>query len=300
MSAYQLIPLKRVQEYFRDRAQIELSTGTIHNMRKSCYEKLEQFETLARNNLSQANIVHFDETGVNVNGKNYWLHNASNDQWTLHIVHKRRGTEGIEALGVLPSFEGIACHDHWKPYFQYKHCLHVLCNAHHQRELDGAAENEQQAWATAMKQLLERINTAVNNANGNLPKAKQSAFRREYRKIIAQGLLECPQAIKEEGKRGKAKQTKSRNLLERLRDYEKETLRFITNPIVPYTNNQAERDVRMAKVHQKISGCFRSIEGAQIHCRIRSFISTAVKQGLTPSQALSQLFSNAPPEFRSS
>lgn len=295
-SAYQLIPLRRVQEYLRDRAQIEISTGTIQNVRRDCYKLLEGFEEQARSNLHHSPLVHFDETGVNINGKIAWLHNASNAQWTLQIVHDKRGTEGIEALGVLPGYEGIACHDHWKPYFQYSDCLHVLFNSHHNRELESAIENEQQKWASALKDLLETMYIEKTDNNGEISKKGQAKYRQRYREIISCGLKECTRVERKAGQRGRVKQTKARNLLERLRDYEDETLRFITSPDVPFTNNQAERDQRMTKVQQKISGCFRSMEGAKIHCRIRSFLSSAMKQGMTPTMALSSLFQHSSPQ----
>ena len=249
-SAYQLIPLRRVQEYLRDRAQIAISTGTIQNVRRECYKLLEGFEEQARFNLHHSPLVHFDETGVNINGKNAWLHNASNGQWTLQVVHEKRGTEGIEALGVLPGYEGIACHDHWKPYFQYSDCVHVLCNSHHNRELESAIENEQQQWASDLKNLLETMYIEKTDNNGEVSKKGQTKYRRRYREIISAGLNECTRMERKPGQRGRVKQTKARNSLERLRDYEDETLRFITSPDVPFTNNQAERDQRMTKVQQ--------------------------------------------------
>ena len=296
LSAYQLLPFNRVHDFFRDQAGIEISVGTVHNFRREAYERLEKFEEIARSRLIDAPLAHFDETGINIGGKLSWLHSASNAEWTLYGVHANRGQEGIDALGVLPDFSGIACHDHWKPYFKYD-CIHALCNAHHARELNGVIDNEGHAWACKMKNLTERIYAAVNEANGVLPPRAQAAFRKEYRKILAQGEKECPINQATPGHRGKVKQSKARNLLDRLRDFEDETLRFITNPIVPFSNNQAERDVRMAKLQQKISGCFRSLEGAQIFARVRGYISTCVKHGLSATDALTTLFNGSLPDF---
>ena len=296
MSVYQPLPFERVQSFFRDQAGIELSQGTVHNFRQETYAALERFEEIARQRLKEAAIAHFDETGINIAGKLAWLHSASNDRWTLYGAHEKRGKEGIESLGVLPFFSGIACHDHWKPYLSYD-CLHVLCNAHHTRELTGVVDNEGHAWARDMKDLLERIYVAVNKAGGELPLRSQAAYRKSYREILARGRKECPLAKATPNKRGKTKQSKARNLLDRLSNFEEETLRFITNPIVPFTNNQAERDIRMTKLQQKISGCFKSLHTAQIFCRIRGYISTCTKHGVTASDALKSILNGDLPEF---
>jgi transposase len=296
LSVYQLLPSHRVQEFFRDQAGIELSVGTLHNFRQEAYERLQPFEEAAREHLQQAPIAHFDETGINIAGKLAWLHSASNHEWTLYGAHHQRGQEGIESLGVLPHFSGIACHDHWKPYFQYD-CVHVLCNAHHTRELNGVIENEGHSWADDMKRLLERTHAAVCKAGGNLSARSQSAFRAHYRRIIAKGEKECPKAKPIPNKRGRTKQSKARNLLDRLRDFEDETLRFITNPLVPFTNNRAERDIRMTKLQQKISGCFKSLETAQMFCRTRAFLSTCLKRKISATNALNALFNGALPDL---
>jgi transposase len=297
MSVYQLLPCQRVQDFFRDQAGIELSTGTLQNFRREAYARLEEFERIARINLQEATIAHFDETGININGKLAWLHSASNDQWTLYGAHGQRGKEGIDALGVLPYFSGIACHDHWKAYFNYKSCMHVLCNSHHTRELTGIIENEGHRWAQEMRDLLEQIYIAVKKANGQLSPRSQAAFRKQYREILARGKKECPVAPKISGKRGRTKQSKARNLLDRLDEFEDETLRFITNPIIPFTNNLAERDIRMTKLQQKISGCFKSLATAQIFCRTRSFLSTCIKRRLSATETLKGLFEGTLPDF---
>ena len=204
-------------------------------------------------------------------------------------MHEKRGQDGINALGVLPSFTGIACHDHWKAYFSYEDCVHVLCNPHHDRELRGVIENEGHVWAQDMKGLLEQTNIAVNESGGQLSVHAQAACRKEYRKIIARAQKECPLNEPVPNKRGKTKQSKARNLLDRLRDFEDETLRFITNPIIPFSNNQAERDIRMTKVQQKISGCFRSFRAAKVFSRIRSYLSSCIKHGLSATDALTAL-----------
>jgi transposase len=196
---------------------------------------------------------------------------------------------------VLDKFKGILCTDHWKAYFKLT-CLHSLCNAHHLRELERAFEQDSQSWAKEMKDLLCKMNKAKTDANGMIPQKDLDALLQSYRDILVKGDIECPAAEKT-GKKGRVAQSKSRNLLVRLKEFEEETLRFLKNPTVPFTNNQGERDIRMTKVQQKISGCFRSLEGAVIFCRIRSYLSTCNKHGMSSTEALQILFSGKMPDF---
>jgi transposase len=169
-------------------------------------------------------------------------------------------------------------HDHWKPYYSYEGKTHALCNAHHGRELENATESGQ-TWSKLMADFLLELNEQTTKADGMLCKEDQKTAREKYRKIIKDAETECPPPPeKPEGKRGRVAKTKSRNLLERLRDFEDDVLRFMTDVDVPFTNNLAERDLRMNKVHQKISGCFRSIENANIFCRIRKFAYQLVQR----------------------
>jgi len=298
MSQQQLIPYDRIRDYFSDQCGIPLSAGTIFNFNKEAYTLLGTFEAIVKRRLIAQGLLNVDETGININGKLHWLHTAGNDLWTLFFPHEKRGLEAMDAMGVLKHFRGILCHDHWKPYFNFK-CLHALCNAHHVRELEWAWEHDNQTWAKKMQTLLLEINDAVNKADGCLTKKAAKSFRSRYRNILTRGDRECPapKAKADPSKRGRIPKSKSRNLLERLREFETETLRFMTNKIVPFTNNQGENDIRMTKVQQKISGCFRSIEGAQIFCRVRSYLSTCRKHGLAPTKALETLFSGRLPDF---
>lgn len=196
-------------------------------------------------------------------------------------------------MNVIPRFTGILCHDHWKPYYRYTECAHSLCNAHHLRELEYAHDKDKQQWAKAMRDLLLNINQAVKAAGGCLPKRKQTFYRKDYQKILDDAEIECPppdESQRKKGQRGKLKRSKSRNLLERFRDFSDDVLRFMTEDVVPFTNNQAENDIRMTKVQQKISGCFRSAEGAVTFCRVRSYLSSCRKQNLSATQALTSLF----------
>lgn len=288
--SYQLLPIARIQDYFRDQVGIGISQGTIWNAVVQGYELLEPFERVAKQHLQTATAGHFDETGINIGGKLYWLHSASNDRWTLSAPHQKRGKEAMDAIGILPEFQGIACHDHWKAYFQYKQCTHVLCNAHHLRELEWIAEHEGKSWAHRMQKFLLETDEMVTKAGGALSKKAYEKRRRLYRSILRQADKGCPFEEKRSKSRGRQKQSKERNLIERLTEFEDETLRFISNPLAPFTNNQGERDIRMSKVQQKISGCFRSFQGAQVFCRIRSYLSTCQKNQIAPTEALSMLF----------
>jgi transposase len=299
LSQFQLIPYNRVGDYFADQLHIPISEGSIFNFNKQAHEALEAFETIAKEQLKTSPFAHADETGINKGGDRYWLHCVSNADWTLYFPHKKRGMEAFEAMGVLPWFKGILCHDHWKPYYRLD-CTHSLCNAHHLRELTRAWEQDDQRWAHDMKDLLEKINSRVNDAGGVLNAQQAGIYRARYRKLIKKGEIECPEPtrLKKKGKRGRIKKSKSRNLLERLRDFENDVLRFMENEHVTFTNNPGENDIRMTKVQQKISGCFRSIEGAKIFCRIRSYLSSCRKQDIKASRALELLFSGRLPEFR--
>ena len=240
--------------------------------------------------------MHADETGINITGKRNWLHLASNRLWTYFYPHKKRGSEAINDIGIIPGFSGVLCHDHWKPYYNYK-CLHSLCNAHHIRELERSIEQDNHKWALQMKDLLIEANQEKTNDGGALSEEKGNEYRKRYRKILEEADIECPIPPKILGKRGRQKKSKSRNLIERFINYENDVLRFMDNDQVPFTNNLGENDLRMTKVQQKISGCFRSIEGAYIFCRVRGYLSTCRKHGMTSTEGLKILFEGRLPDF---
>ncbi len=298
LSQYQLLPYKRIQDYFTDQLHIPLSEGSLYNFNRQAYAQLAEFERISKDRLAQAACAHADETSINIDGKRRWLHCLSNDTWTHFFAHDKRGTEAMNAIGILPRFQGILCHDHWKPYYRYS-CTHALCNAHHLRELTRAFEQDQQAWADDMKQLLEKINQVVDDAGGSLAPDVANQYRKRYRILLEKAEIECPPPDKppEKAKRGRIKRSKARNLLERLIHYEADVLRFMDNPVVPFTNNRGENDIRMTKVQQKISGCFRSTEGAKIFCRVRGYLSTCRKQGMSASQAMMLVFEGILPDF---
>lgn len=297
MSQQQLIPYARVRDYFSDQCTIPMSAGSLFNFNQEAYTRLADFELIVKHQLIGQAVLHADETGINIDGDGLWLHCVSSELWTLYFPHPHRGGEAMQAMGVLEHFTGTLCHDHWKPYFQFK-CQHSLCNAHHLRELERAWEQDGQQWAKKMQKLLLDMNEATHNAGGCLSETAAGRFRRRYRNLLTRAERECPPpAAKTTPARGRVARSKARNLLERLRDYETETLRFMTDPRVPFTNNKGENDIRMTKVQQKISGCFRSFEGAQIFCRVRSYLSTCRKHGMAATEALRLLFAGRLPDF---
>jgi transposase len=297
MSVKQMIPCERVSDHFSSQMKIPLSTGSICNFKEQAYKSLEWFDQWVNQQLIHERVLHLDETGINIGGKRVWLHNASSGRYTRLYPHEKRGKEAMDEMGILKETGAVLIHDHWKPYYSYANKVHGLCNAHHIRELTLAKE-EGQSWAQPMIDFLVALNTQVEKDGGVLSREDQEKARKAYRKLLKQGEKECPAAPeKPPGKRGRTAQTKSRNLLERLRDYEDDVLRFMTDQDVPFTNNQAERDLRMTKVQQKISGCFRSSEGAKIFCRIRSYLSTGEKNGVSSAEALNLLFQGKIPDF---
>ncbi|GAW87399.1 transposase [Bathymodiolus platifrons methanotrophic gill symbiont] len=297
LSQYQLLPYNRIQEYLTDQLGMPISEGSIYNFNKQAYEKLAKFEAICKEKLVVSPCIHADETGININGKRHWLHGTSNDKWTHFFPHAKRGTEAMNEINILPRYHGILCHDHWKPYYKYD-CTHSLCNAHHLRELTRAWEQDKQSWALEMKRLLEKMNDAVNEAGGLLPHEEAEKWKIQYRKLLGKAEIECPPPDKpKEVKRGRIKRSKARNLLERLIDFEEDVLRFMTIAYVPFTNNAAENSIRMTKVQQKISGCFRSTEGAKIFCRVRGYLATCRKQGVSATLAMTLVFEGKLPKF---
>jgi transposase len=302
LSQFQLLPYNRIVDYFCDQIEIPVSEGSIYNFNVAAFDLIESTgaEDIIKQRLQEGELLHADETGININGDRHWLHVASNELWTFFHAHKKRGTEAMEEAGIIPAFRGILCHDHWKPYYVFVACLHALCNAHHLRELEWAWEQDGQAWAKKMQDFLKMINKVVTDATEQLAASEIERYKEQYHAILKEGDIECPppdESTRKPGQRGRLKRSKSRNLLERLRDFENDVLRFMENEIVPFTNNLGENDIRMTKVQQKISGCFRSMKGAQMFCRIRGYISSCRKQDVSATTALTSLFAGALPEI---
>lgn len=240
--------------------------------------------------------MHVDESGLRVDGKLHWLHVVANDTHTWYGVHAKRGMDAIEAQAILPAYQGILVHDCWQPYWQLD-CVHALCNAHLLRELVYVQEITQEQWPQQMTDLLinaSKISAATHAQNIPMTQHDVAAFSTLYDAILREGEQRHPEAPKPFGKRGRPKQSIAFNLLRRLREHADAVLLFIANPIVPFTNNLAERAVRTPKVKQKISGCFRSFDGADHFTVIRSCLDTLKKQGYGMLDVLRRAFNGNP------
>jgi transposase len=281
------VPLERTAEIIEDLYGQVVSEGTIV---EACNQVARQVEPInqatKKELLVTKGTAHFDETGGRVDGKLWWLHVVCTNLLTYYAIHQNRGCKALDAIGIFPVFKGTALHDAYRSYFQYKTVTNALCNAHHLRDLVFIQEQYQQAWAFDMHKLLLRIKDSIAAAvllnQANLSTAQISDFETCYDSIIALGLQTNIMPEPENPlpkKRGKPKQHPAKNLLDHLQARKQETLAFMYDFKVPFDNNQAERDIRMLKLKQKVSGCFRSEDGANVYCQIRAYISTARKNG---------------------
>jgi transposase len=299
---YQLLPENRLAALMADLFGVKVAAATIARMSRTCAERLRGFAATVRDLVAGAQVKHMDETGFRIGGKTQWLHVASTALLTFYRVCAKRGS-------LLANVAGIVVHDHWKPYYTMQGVLHALCNAHHLRELKALVEIEKEEWARKMQRLLRRACHVTNRARErDVPMKPRliDCFERRYDAILAEGLvfheaqapLVCA-VIKGGGKRrGRAPRRTGHNLLLRLATRKNDTLRFLHDATVPFTNNQAERDARMMKLRQKISGGFRSFQGAMDFALIRSFFSTANKQGWNIIDALTHDPSNLAKSLR--
>jgi len=295
---YQLLPYNRTRELFHDLFSIDLCDGTLMNITETCSELLHEPLQQIRQHLKRSPVANFDETGSSVEGKRQWLHAACNAFLTYYEVHPKRGCQATEHIGILPDFKGRAIHDFWKPYFKYD-CAHGLCNAHHLRELTFIHEQYNQAWAKDMLDCLLDIKNTVDETKKTsdaLSKKQIGEFETRYQNVLDEGYNKnsLPKRVPVKKKRGRRKKSKARNLLERLDKHRKQTLAFMYDFDVPFDNNLAERDIRMTKLQQKISGGFRSQTGAHSFCRIRSYISTVRKNAVNVIDAIEEAFKGQP------
>jgi transposase len=294
--SYQLIPLDRTSEIFEDVFGHPISEATVLQANTVLSDCIEPAKEMIREQLIDSEVINNDETGLRVEGKRHWLHVVSSDTLTYYGVHEKRGKEAMDYMGVLPEFRGVSVHDHWMPYFGYEDCEHSLCNGHHLRELKFIYEQYQQKWANELSNLLIEIKKKVEETrphSEHLDPPDIKDFEERYDEIIEKGLRLNPPPQRTK-KRGRVKQTPPKNLLDRLKKYKGETLRFMYDFRVPFDNNQGERDIRMTKLKQKISGCFRTFEGAQRFCKIRGYISTARKNEYNVINAIQDAFSGEP------
>ncbi|PHD52016.1 transposase [Bacillus toyonensis] len=283
LTHYQCLSLKRTKEFFQDCFGHSISEGTLVNHAHSFSSALQPFLQEVKEKILQSPVVHFDETGMRVENKTQWLHTASTPEVTLQHIHQKRGKESMDAGEILPSFSGIAMHDGWKPYDVYTDCRHVLCNAHLLRDLQGIIDSTCQKWAQQMQEFLTQALTLKKQYKGILPKTEQQNLF-----VVYQSILKKQPAFSTELKK-KGKRTPAQNLWNRFVKYADRILAFLEHPDIPFDNNQAERDIRMTKVKQKVSGTFRSKKGAEFFCQIRSFMSTMKKQKHSVLQAIGQV-----------
>jgi len=292
-----MVSIKRTHEILSAVFGIPISTGTIHNMVMSLAGKLTDTVEHIRQAVISSTLNHFDETGSRVDKKTMWFHNASNEYYTYLTVSEKRGKEGMDAAGILPAFKGIAVHDCWMPYWRYSDIRHALCCAHLLRELIGVIENQpEQTWPQEMIDLLLKMKDvrekAVYSSKENLSYYYLHTFDKEYDRIIKEGRIQNPIQEKKPGKRGRLAKGKVRALIERLSKYKGSVCLFTKNFLVPFDNNQAERDIRMIKVKTKVSGCFRTKEGADAFAKIMSYIGTANKHGINSFIAVKKALTN--------
>jgi len=295
------VPVKRTAQIFKDVFDQAPSEGFILKAGEQLERSIEPARQAVKQQLRDTQLLHVDETGLRVKGKLHGLHSASTDTLTDYTVHPKRGQEAIEAGDILKYFRGRLVHDHWKPYFSYEACEHIACNAHHIRELVYIEKQYRQSWAGEMLDLLLEIKQAIEDAQPEqtqLSIQQQSLFERRYDALVKTGLIQNPFTPAEDHKRikkrGRPKQTPAHNLLLRFRDFKASTLAFMYDFSIPFDNNLAERDIRMVKVKQKVSGGFRTLEGAQRFASIRGYVSTARKNSVSILGVIKAAFAGQP------
>lgn len=288
LSVEHAVSIDRIAEIIESFSGFRPSAGTLCSMIERCAELIKPAEAVIVEGIAQAPVANFDESGVRAQ-ECKWLHSASTETLTHYAVHPRRGNEAMDAINILPRFQGVAVHDFLKAYLRYE-CQHSFCNAHLLRELQWFSEERKHPWADKISEtllLLRRLSLEETRAEEEIDKARQ-----RYDVLVEKALEQHPPNILIGKKR--VAQSKEHNFLERLRKYKDDILRFLYDPRVPFTNNLAERDIRPIKTKLKVSGCFRSDNGAEAYCRIRSYCSTAKKQLYGVWNALRDAFDAKP------
>lgn len=290
LNSYQLLPLARICELFGDFYSHRPSESQILNANQALHEAIEPALEAIQAQVKQADVVHCDESGMRVEGKLNWLHVLATEHLTYYAVHRKRGQEAMRDIGMLAELQGCAVHDGLASYFKFDNCSHALCNAHHLRELRFVFEQYGQTWASELFRLLLDIKKEIQLTppqQMSLPPDRLRYYEQQYDDLLQLGFKANPPPEQPPPKkRGRKKQSKPKNLLDRLQKHKAETLAFMFDFRVPFDNNLAERAVRMIKVKQKISGTFRTRQGAEVFCDIRSYISTARKQDANVIQSI--------------
>jgi transposase len=289
----QMISLKRVQHAITSLIGLVISEATILKYVLQLNFALVRWEQMAIEQVLTEPVMHVDETSIRVDKHNHWIHVCSAGLITLKFVHEKRGVEAMTAIGIIPRYTGVIIHDCWASYLSYEHCGHGLCGSHLLRELTFIIESNGYRWARNMKRLLQETCARVSRRRRKrLTEREYDALQKRYRNILTRGERELPPIpAKQNGKRGRVAKSDAHNLWERLKEHESAVLLFAKDSNIPFTNNRAERDLRMSKVKQKVSGCFRKVEFAQAYCRISSYLQTMANQGYNPLVAIQMALS---------
>ena len=290
----QMMSLNRVSKMLVTFIGRAISEATLLGYIMRLHLALEAWEIDAKAKLLVTPCLHTDETSLKVDKKNYWIHVYSSGDITLKFLHRKRGKEAIEAIGIIPQYGGVIVHDCWASYLSYLHLKHGLCGSHLLRELTFIIESNGYRWAKQMKRLLKKASKMVaRRKNKCLNKKEYAKLQRIYREILAQGEKELPPILeKATARRGKVAKSDAHNLWERMEKHGDSVLLFAQNPHVSFTNNRAERDLRMTKVKQKVSGCFRVEKYAEAYCRITSYLQTMKNKGVNPLVAIGMALNN--------
>ena len=284
----QMVTLNRVQKLVKSMVGVVIAEASMLRFIRRLHQALEAWEVQATEQLLKVKAINVDETSLRVDQKNHWIHVYSSGDITLKFLHRKRGKAAIEDINIIPRYGGTIIHDCWSSYLSYQHCSHGLCGSHLLRELTFSVEANDYAWAHDMKRLLQETCRHVSQSKEKkLTDKEWSHLQKRYRNILVQGAKELPPIPpKPSGKRGKLAKSDAHNLWERLQKHETSVLVFAKDPYVSFTNNRAERDLRMSKVKQKVSGCFRTVIYAQAYCRISSYLQTMANKGVNPLIAI--------------
>ena len=294
----QVVPYARASQLLQELLGVQLSAGSIARFVTTCHQQLAEVETHLKAALVKAPVLNQDETGLRVGKTGWWVHVSSTPQLTHYAAHQSRGRTALDAIGIAKEFRGTSVHDGLLSYQGYGF-TEALCNVHHLRELTFVEEELKQIWARKMKDLLLSMKAEVERAKAlgqhELDVLVLAGLLRRYDEILSEGYLANPPPPPPQKRTpGRPKQSPARNLLDRLSQRKWAVLRFLHDFAVPFDNNQAERDLRVIKVQQKVSGCFRTEDGVTMFCRIRSYLSTLRKQGIELLSALERTLSGHP------